>query len=188
MTKKKIKVVDVVDVVDKTDDDAYTVIVDEINTNKVEGDEVESVKQNTDEKLEAIKEEPEEETSITEVSEPIESTKKIREQGLVKCDKCNKWVTPKTMLYTHNRTCGYIKKTKSKKKILNEHEQEDRSPYPVIKETAEVEKQQSVLQKQPLVPTVKEVVKSYEDMRKDRLKERLKQRDDRNKLLFKQVL
>ena len=81
-----------------------------------------------------------------------------------------------------------LKNTKSKKTILNEHEQEDRSPYPVIKETAEVEKQQSVLQKQPLVPTVKEVVKSYEDMRKDRLKERLKQRDDRNKLLFKQVL
>ena len=133
MTKKKIKVVDVVDVVDndKTDDDAYTVIVDEI---KVSNDEVDSVKPYPDEKLEAIKEEQEEETSITEVSEPIESTKKIREQELVKCDKCNKWVTPKTMLYTHNRTCGYIKKTKSKKTILNEHEQEDESPNPVIKE------------------------------------------------------
>ena len=74
MTKKKIKVVDVVDN-DKKDDE-YTVIVDEINTNKVSNDEVDSVKQNTDEKLEAIKEEQEEETSITEVSEPIESTKK----------------------------------------------------------------------------------------------------------------
>ena len=87
MTKKKIKVVDVVDN-DKTDDDAYTVIVDEI---KVSNDEIDSVKQNPGEKLEAIKEEQEEETSITEVSEsrgeapdgsdkvassPIESTKK----------------------------------------------------------------------------------------------------------------
>ena len=51
-----------------------------------------------------------------------------------------------------------------------------------------MDKSQSVLQKQQLVPTVKEVVKSYEDMRKDRLKERLRQRDNRNKLLFNQVL
>ena len=186
MTKKKIKVVDVVDN-DKKDDE-YTVIVDEITSNEVSDDKVESVKENTDEKLETIKEEQEEKTSITEVSEPIESTKKIREQELVKCNKCNKWVTPKTMKYTHSNTCGIVKKTKPKKTILNEHEQEYKSPNPVNKETAEVDKSQSVLQKQQLVPTVKEVVKSYEDMRKDRLKERLKQRDERNKLLFKQVL
>ena len=74
MTKKTIKVVDVVDNGKK--DDEYTVIVDEITSNEVSDDKVESVKENTDEKLETIKEEQEEKTSITEVSEPIESTKK----------------------------------------------------------------------------------------------------------------
>ena len=113
MTKKKIKVVDVVDN-DKKDDE-YTVIVDEITSNEVSDDKVESVKENTDEKLETIKEEQEEKTSITEVSEPIESTKKIREQELVKCNKCNKWVTPKTMKYTHSNTCGIVKKLNQRK-------------------------------------------------------------------------
>ena len=40
----------------------------------------------------------------------------------------------------------------------------------------------------PKQPIVKEVVKTFEEMRKDRLKERLRQREERNINLFKQVL
>ena len=60
----------------------------------------------------------------------------------------------------------------------------DKPPSPAPVQKVVKDKQPPVQQAQP----PKEVVKSYEDMRKDRLKERLKQREERNINLFKQVL
>ena len=60
------------------------------------------------------------------------------------------------------------------------------SPAPVQKE--EEVRKPPVQQKHTKQPIAKEVVKSFEEMRKDRLKERLKQREERNINLFEQVL
>ena len=50
------------------------------------------------------------------------------------------------------------------------------------------DKQAPVPRTRPPKTIAKEVVKSYEDLRKERLTERLKQRAERNINLFKQVL
>ena len=60
------------------------------------------------------------------------------------------------------------------------------NPVPIQKE--EEVRKPPVPQQNTKPPIVKEVVKTYEDMRKQRLQERLKQREERNINLFKQVL
>ena len=113
----------------------------------------------------------------------LNQQQKIREQQLVQCEKCKKWVTPKTLKYTHGIKCGQIKKSRPKKNV-----QEDKPASPVPVQKVVKDKQPPVPQAQPPKQIVKEVVKTFEEMRKDRLKERLKQREERNINLFKQVL
>ena len=119
-------------------------------------------------------------------------TKKIREQQLIQCEKCNKWVTPKTMKYTHHLKCGEVKKSKGgrpkKSEIkINEVVQEDTPPSPEPVQT--VKQVKKPIEPQPQQPKtfVKEVVKTFEELRKERLIMRLKQREERNVSLFKQV-
>ena len=71
---------------------------------------------------------------------------------------------------------------------INENVQEQTPPSPVQVQKEVKDKQPPVQQVQPPKPIVKDVVKTFEEMRKDRLKERLKQREERNINLFKQVL
>ena len=192
--KSQIKIVDVVDK-DAEKDDNYDVTVVAVKENQLSNknepsetaEEIGTIEEKTDEKLETIKESQDEKTDNTE---PIEPAKKIREQKLIRCEKCGKFVAAKTLKYTHGIKCGVVKKSRPKKAdiIINENIQEDKQPDPtpiqkVIKDTP-----QPVPRSQPPKTIVKEVVKSYEEMRKDRLKERLKQREERNVNLFKQVL
>ena len=186
----KIKIVDVVDKEIKNDDD-YAVTVDEVKEN-------ESPDKN--EPFEAAEEataivEKKDEAKTAEISidtDTAEPTKKIREQQLIQCEKCNKWVTPKTMKYTHHLKCGEVKKSKGgrpKKSqiVINERVQESKpsSPEPVQK----VKEVKKPIEPKPQPPktVVKEVVKTFEELRKERLIIRLKQREERNVSLFKQV-
>ena len=179
----KIKIVDVVDKDVQNDD--YAVTVDEIEKNELpdKNEPFEAAEETTaivEEKGEGT---PEEISIDTDTAEP---TKKIREQQLVQCEKCQKWVTPKTMKYTHHLKCGDVKKSKGgrpkKSEIkINEIVQEHTPPSPApIQNVKEVKPQ-------PPKTFVKEVVRTYEDMRKERLIIRLKQREERNVNLFKQV-
>ena len=178
MTKKKIKVIDIVDN-DKKDDD-YTVIVDEINANEV----CDAIGPVSDNDIEiTTNEEPQLENVMPVV---LDDTTKIRQHKLVKCEKCNKWVTEKTMKYTHSKTCGDVKKKQTNKNTETPNiSLPYKQPNPVKIEP--VVKQQQVLQRQLSTPIVKESVNTYEEMRKDRLNERLKQRSEKHMLLFKQV-
>ena len=185
----KIKIVDVVDK-DVTSDD-YAVTVDEVKENELPdknepfeaAEEAPAIAQEKDEAKT-------EEVSINTIAS--QPTKKIREQQLVQCEKCNKWVTPKTMKYTHHLKCGVVKNSRGgrpkKSEIkINEIVQEDTPPSPEpIQKVREV-KQSIVIQKPPPKTVVKEVVKTFEEMRKERLIVRLKQREERNVNLFKQV-
>jgi len=170
----KIKIVDVVD--KDVENDAYIVA-------------------NIEEKDEGTTQEVTVDTATTE------PTKKIRNQELVQCDKCKKWVTPKTLKYTHSLKCGVEKyqpgrPKKSEIKITENVQEEAPSPPPPPPPPEPTPAVQKVVKdKPPPVPrtqppktVVKEVVKTFEEMRRERLTERLKQRAERNINLFKQVL
>ena len=96
------------------------------------------------------------------------------------------------MKYTHHLKCGEVKKSKGgrpkKSEIrINEIVQEDTPPSPAP--TENVKEVKKPIETKPQLPKtfVKEVVRTYEDMRKERLIVRLKQREERNVNLFKQV-
>ena len=186
--KNIIKIVDVDDKEIKNDNE-YAITVDEVKESELPTENQPS--ETTEETTAIIQEKdegtPEEVSKDTDASEP---TKKIREQQLVQCQKCGKFVTPKTLKYTHGLKCGEIKKSRPKKSEIkiNENVQENKPPDPVPIQKEEEVRKPPVPQAQPPKQIVKEVVKTFEEMRKDRLKERLKQREERNINLFKQVL
>ena len=186
--KNNIKIVDVGDKEVKNDDE-YAVTVDEVKENELstENEPSETTEETTTIVPEKNENAREEVSKDTDASEP---TKKIREQQLVQCQKCGKFVTPKTLKYTHGIKCGEIKKSRPKKLEIkiNENVQEDKPPSPVPVQKVVKDKQPPVEQVQTPKQIVKEVVKTFEEMRKDRLKERLRQREERNINLFKQVL
>ena len=182
----KIKIVDVSD-----KNDEYAVTVDEIEKSQLptENTTSETTEETTaiiGEKDEGKAEEVSKDTTITE------PTKKIREQQLVKCEKCGKFVTPKTLKYTHSLKCGVEKYQpgRPKKSKINENVKEEAPPPPppAPVQPKVKDKPPPVVKQDIKPPIVKEVVKSLEEMRKERLKERLKQREERNINLFKQVL
>lgn len=194
----KIKIVDVVDK-DLKNDDAYTITNDEIKESElsVENEPPETTEETTpiiQEKDEGTTEEVSTDTATTE-------SKKIRQQELVKCEKCGKFVTAKTLKYTHSLKCGVEKyqpgRPKKSEVKINENIQEAPPPPPPSPPPppppAPVQKivkgkPQPVQRTQQPKTVVKEVVKTFEEMRKERLTERLKQRAERNINLFKQVL
>ena len=65
--------------------------------------------------------------------------------------------------------------------------QKDTQPSPEPTEKVKEVKKPIEPKPQPPKTFVKEVVRTYEDMRKERLIQRLKQREERNVNLFKQV-
>jgi Zn finger protein HypA/HybF involved in hydrogenase expression len=192
----KIKIVDVVD--KEVENDAYTITNNEVEESKlpVENEPLETTEETTaiiQEKTETTTEEVSTDTATTEPA------KKIREQQLVKCEKCGKYVTPKTLKYTHSLKCGVEKyqpgRPKKTEIKINEVVQEEAPPPPAPPPAPPAPVQMVTKDKPPPVQRqpppkqiVKEVVKSYEDLRKERLTERLKQRAERNINLFKQVL
>ena len=97
--KNNIKIVDVDDKEVKNDDE-YAVTVDGVEKAELptENEPPETAKEATtiiQEKDEGTREE------ISKDTTTAEPTKKIREQQLVQCQKCGKFVTPKTLKYTH---------------------------------------------------------------------------------------
>ena len=191
--KSQIKIVDVVD--KDVESDAYAITNDAVKEGELPAEnepsetaeEIGTIEEKTNEKLETIKESQDEKTDNTE---PIEPAKKIREQKLIKCEKCGKFVTAKTLKYTHGIKCGEVKKSRPKKSEIkiNENVQEEKTPDSVPIQKVIKDTPQPVPRTQPPKTIVKEVVKSYEEMRKDRLISRMKQREERNVNLFKQVL
>ena len=105
----KIKIVDVVDKDVKNDD--YAVTVDEAKENELpDKNEAFETAEETTTIVQEKDEGTTEEVSINTIT--AEPTKKIREQQLVQCEKCGKYVIEKTMKYTHHLKCGEVKKSK----------------------------------------------------------------------------
>ena len=111
---------------------------------------------------------------------------------MVKCEKCGKYVTPKTLKYTHSLKCGVEKyqpgRPKKTEIKINEVVQEEATPPPAPVQMVTKDKPPPAQRQPPPKTVLKDVVKTFEEMRKERLTERLKQRAERNINLFKQVL
>ena len=185
MTKKKIKVLD---------------IIPENNENTPINDDVETVKETEqiEEKQEEVIEKPQEiqETPTEIVEEPQEETK-TRNQELRQCPKCHKWLTPKTLKYFHECTKNDTVKAKRrppKKKIeVKDIEDIDEPPTPppmpvkLVRQTNQlVEPSTPKLPKK--IDYTPPVEISYEDMRRDRIKQRIQQRSIKMTSLFSNAI
>ena len=131
-------------------------------------------------KVEPVIEQVEEpvEPVIEQVEEPViespkvEQSKKVKTLELVKCDKCNKEMTKRTLRYDHPKTC--------KGAPIN------REDIPVQKRT----KAPTKVVEQTIIPEdviENEVKKRIQNTIQDRMQMKLKQKEDRIKKLAEKI-
>ena len=179
-------------------------IIPENNENECENDEIKEVKEpepiiesnESNEKQtektpkpveENIKETPTEikQEVIQETPTEIvqEEPKNLRIQELVKCPDCGKNMTKKTLKYFHPKVCP---------KATNKTEVKPKKEKIKVKEIEEIPEQ---IPDEPLTPKIPKKVDytppvelTYEDMRKQRLKERMEQRTIKIQQLFSNAI
>ena len=153
-----------------------------------------------------IEEKPIEETP-TEFCEEIEEKTKERVQKLFECPKCHKMLTKKTLNYYHECTKNDVPKAKRrpKKIVVNDiepsssargqHSPEGYPPPMPVKLTRQtnqiVEQGEKFLKSIEGIEDIedlKPVQKSYEELRKERLQQRILQRHDKIQQLFKSAI
>ena len=181
-------------------------ITPENNEKDPVNDEVEAIKETepveeTQEKQEEKVEEPQEETpqeiqeTPTEIVEEPQEETKTRNQELRQCPKCHKWLTPKTLKYFHECTKNDTVKAKRrppKKKIevkdIEDINEDDQPPIPVklVRQTNIVKQGEKFLKSisTDKIDYTPPVEISYEDMRRDRIKQRIQQRAIKMSNLF----
>ena len=161
---------------------------------------VEETQEKQEEKVEETQEETLQETQETQetpteiVEEPQEETK-TRNQELRQCPKCHKWLTAKTLKYFHECTKNDTVKAKRrppKKKIevkdIEDINEDDQPPMPVklVRQTNIVKQGEKFLKSisTDKIDYTPPVEISYEDMRRDRIKQRIQQRAIKMSNLF----
>ena len=187
-------------------------ITPESNETPPINNDVEEVKEpepvvETQEKQEEKVEEPQEETpqeiqeTPTEIVEEPQEETKTRNQELRQCPKCLKWLTPKTLKYFHECTKNDTVKAKRrppKKKIevkdIEDIDEDARPtfdeppPMPVklVRQTNIVKQGEKFLKSLSTdkIDYTPPVEISYEDMRRDRIKQRIQQRAIKMSNLF----
>ena len=180
MTKKTIKVLDVI-----PEDNENTPINDDVDAVN-EPEQVIETEVKSDEKVEELpKEQVEEKTIETAVEETKpQETKQIRKQELHQCPKCQKWLTKKTLTYFHECTKNDTVKAKRrpKKVIVKDIEPPPPSPKPSPPPSPKPPQQPKLVRQVNHYTPPVEV--SYEDMRKERIKQRVQQRTVKIQNLF----
>ena len=165
-------------------------ITPENNEKDPVNDEVEVVKELEPIVEEEVKQEEKVEETPQEIpqdipqetpTEIVEEVTKTRKQELKQCPKCKKWLTAKTLFYFHQCTKDDVPKAKRrpKKVIVKDIEDiEDTSRY--------VEPHTPKLPKQ--IDYTPKIEISYEDMRRERIKQRIEQRSVKIKNLFSNAI
>ena len=165
-------------------------ITPENNEKDPVNDEVEVVKElepiveeedKQEEKVEETPQETPQEIPQETPTEIVEEVTKTRKQELKQCPKCKKWLTEKTLFYFHECTKNDVPKAKRrpKKVIVKDIEDiEDTSRY--------VEPNTPKLPKQ--IDYTPKIEISYEDMRRERIKQRIEQRSVKIKNLFSNAI
>jgi hypothetical protein len=178
---RKIKVVDVLPEIEIDD----TVQQIDIDNDKP----FEPIEEDIKKTIETVNIEEEQQISI------IPETK-VRTNELHACSKCGKFMTLKTLKYTHENTCSVGRIPEPPPKPYTPPPKPDTPPpkqkgrpkkeivlnnFPKIQEEKETEEKQEVPVFEP------EVRKSFETIRNERLRERVQQRTQRISNLFSQA-
>ena len=171
-------------------------ITPENNEKDPVNDEVEVVKELEPIVEEEVKQEEEVEETPQEIpqdipqetpTEIVEEVTKTRKQELKQCPKCKKWLTAKTLFYFHECTKNDVPKAKRRPKKVIVKDIEDTSDYEVVKTTSEnIEPHTPKLPKQ--IDYTPKIEISYEDMRRERIKQRIEQRSVKIKNLFSSAI
>ncbi len=124
-----------------------------------------------------------------EVSEAVEELPKtkVRTNELHECPKCGKYVTLKSLKYTHQLTCGTEKPEKTKKEKPTPKPKGRPKKEITYAEAEEVEVEEPAEKSKPLPIITPQPIKSFEEMRRERLRERVQQRTQRISNLFLQA-
>ena len=161
-------------------------------------DEVEAneeIQIENNEKEQEKEEEPTEDPMVSQTpTEFCEETKeKTRVQKLFECPKCKKMLTKKTLMYYHECTKNDAPKAKRrpKKIVVKDIEDDEPPPMPVelVRQTNQiVEQGEKFLNSISLTNDVEQNPPSYEDLRRDRLQQRIQQRNVKIQQLFKSAI
>ena len=187
---RKIKVLDII-----PENNENTPINDDVETVK-ETEQIEEKQEKQEEKVEEIVTDPTQEKqeqiqeTPTEIVDKEEETTKTREQQLRQCPKCLKWLTPKTLKYFH--TCTKNDTVKAKRRPHKKIEVKDIEDPPPIPVKLERQTNQIVEQGEKFLKSLStdkidytpKIEISYEDMRKERIKQRIQQRSIKINSLF----
>ena len=153
---------------------------DEVEVIK-ETEPVEETQEKQEEKVEETPQETPQEIPQPEGQTPteiVEEVTKTRKQELKQCPKCKKWLTAKTLFYFHECTKNDVQKAKRRPKKVIVQDIEDTSGY--------VEPHTPKLPKQ--IDYTPKIEISYEDMRRERIKQRIEQRSVKIKNLFSSAI
>ena len=175
-------------------------VKDEVETH--EEIQIENTEKPIEEKPAPAAEDPELSQTPTEFCEEIKEKTKERVQKLFECPKCHKMLTKKTLQYYHECTKNDVPKAKRrpKKIVVNDIEPSssprghDPPPMPVklTRQTNQIVEQGEKFLKSiegiEDIEDLKPVQKSYEELRKERLQQRILQRYDKIQQLFKSAI
>ena len=178
-------------------------VKDEVETH--EEIQIENTEKPIEEKPAPAAEDPELSQTPTEFCEEIKEKTKERVQKLFECPKCHKMLTKKTLQYYHECTKNDVPKAKRrpKKIVVNDiepsssargqHSPEGYPPPMPVKLTRQTN--QIVEQGEKFLTSISDeksfeppVQKSYEELRKERLQQRIQQRHDKIQQLFKSAI
>ena len=173
---------------------------DEVETH--EEIQIENTEKPIEEKPAPAAEDPELSQTPTEFCEETKEKTKERVQKLFECPKCHKMLTKKTLNYYHECTKNDVPKAKRrpKKIVVNDIEPSssprghDPPPMPVklTRQTNQIVEQGEKFLKSiegiEGIEDLKPVQKSYEELRKERLQQRILQRHDKIQQLFKSAI
>ena len=184
---KKIKVVDVVnndEAINNTIEQPIIEKQEQINatveTTPITETETESTEVKEEDKPSAEDDKPIEEVNEKQQIKIEGKTTKTRTQELHECPKCHKFMTLKTLTYVHQNTCPVKDPPKPKAKGRPKKIKPPNTPEQSLQDTFVTQpKQAPMLNQTP--------VKSFEELRKDRLIERVNQRREKINNLFLQA-
>ena len=122
-----------------------------------------------------------------------EAKEKTRVQKLFECPKCKKMLTKKTLMYYHECTKNDAPKAKRrpKKIVVKDIGDVEPPPMPVelVRQTNQiVEQGEKFLTSLSLTGDVEKAPPSYEDLRRERLQQRIQQRNVKIQQLFKSAI
>ena len=160
---RKIKVVDINQNITETSDNN-----DNVETKPIQNEDVIEEKEPITETItETIQNEPKDDIKEDDIIAPPNTPKtKIKTQGLIQCSRCKRWMTEKTLKFTHDKVCKekadvYIPKTLQNKRNkaqeivgtvkdaleIIEKEKQSKQPKEVIEKPKEIieEKPQQII-------------------------------------------